>query len=113
MVEFRPDIRYTDREMIKISSEKVRFPHEVVTELNEGNPVSVTRYGKPAHVLLSQQQFALVAPFLELLQEGVMISPEFRMTKDDIALDRELASDREPSEGEEDQIAELLSELSE
>lgn len=81
--------------------------------LAEGTPVEVTRYGRPIHVLLSQEQFALVAPLLELMQEGVRVSPELLMSKEDIALARELAEDREPSAAEERQIEALLADAAE
>ncbi len=69
--------------------------------------MAVTRYGQPIHVVLSQEQFALVAPLLELLEQGVAVAAELLMTEEDLALTRELAEDREPTEAEERQIEAL------
>jgi hypothetical protein len=69
----------------------------------------VTRYGRRQHVLLTNEQFELVAPLLELLEQGAAVSPELLMTSQDIELARDLAEDREPSAAENAQIDVLLS----
>ncbi|HVS28762.1 MAG TPA: hypothetical protein VHE14_04370 [Solirubrobacteraceae bacterium] len=98
-------------ETLEIPSQEVRLPAEAVEALTHGTPVAVTRYGQPVHVVLSQKQFASVAPLLELLNEGANVSPELLMTQEDIVLMRDLAEDREPSEAEEEQIDELVAQL--
>ncbi len=98
-------------EVLQIPSKEFRLPNEAVEALAQGRPVAVTRYGQPVHVVLSQEQFAQVAPLLELLNEGATVSPELLMTHEDIELIRDLAEDREPAEAEEAQIAEIVAEL--
>lgn len=97
--------------LIEVKAQEVRLPTAASDALAEGTPVAVTRYGEPVHVVLSQDQFARVAPLLELLDEGATVSPEMLMSREDIALERELADDRESPEAEEEQIHELLGEL--
>lgn len=97
-------------DVLEVSSQEVRLPQEAVEALAQGRPVSVTRYGHPQHVVLSRAQYALVAPLLELLQEGANVSPELLMTKDDVELMRQLAEDPEPTEAERLQIEQLLGE---
>ena len=68
----------------------------------------ITRDGKPVHVVLPEEQFELVAPLLDVLKEGVTMSPEMLMTKNDIELMRDLADDRDVAEEEQQQIDDLL-----
>lgn len=96
--------------LVEVRSQDVRLPGEAVEALSAGTPVAVTRYGRPAQVVLSYEQFASIAPFLELLHEGALVSPEYLRSDADLALERELAEDREPTAEEEEQIAELLRE---
>ena len=98
-------------ETLEIPSKEFRLPAEAIEALADGKPVAVTRYGQPVHVVLSQEQFAQVAPLLELLHEGDTVSPELLMSREDIDLMRDLAEDREPAEAEEEQIAEIVAEL--
>lgn len=58
--------------------------------------------------MLSKEQYESVAPLVEALGEGVAMSPEMLMTKDDIDLMRDLAEDREVAEEEQQQIDDLL-----
>lgn len=94
--------------MIEIPAKEVRLPQAATDALAQGRGVIVTRYGKPIHVVLSEDQFASVAPLLEVLAEGATVSPEMQMTKDDIDLIRDLADDRDVAEEEQRQIDGLL-----
>lgn len=96
-------------ELLEVAAQDVRLPADAVEALAAHRPVAVTRYGRRQHVLLTNEQFELVAPLLELLEEGVAVSPELLMTVQDIALERDLAEDREPSPAENAQIDALLS----
>jgi PHD/YefM family antitoxin component YafN of YafNO toxin-antitoxin module len=98
-------------EILEIPSKEFRLPTEAIEALSDGKPVAVTRYGQPVHVVLSQERFAQVAPLLELLTEGVTVSPELLMSKQDIELMQDLADDREPAKAEEEQIAEIVASL--
>jgi PHD/YefM family antitoxin component YafN of YafNO toxin-antitoxin module len=98
-------------ETLEIPAQEVRLPAEAVEALTHGKPVAVTRYGQPVHVVLSQAQFAWVAPLLELLSEGANVSSELLMSNEDIELMRDLAEDREPAQAEEEQIAEIAETL--
>ena len=95
-------------QMIEVPAKEVRLPQAATDALAQGRGVVVTRYGKPVHVVLPEDQFASVAPLLEVLAEGATVSPEMQMTKDDIALVRDLADDRDVVEEEQQQIDELL-----
>lgn len=94
--------------MIEIPAKEVRLPQVATDALARGQGVIVTRYGKPIHVVLSEDQFASVAPLLEVLGEGTTVSPEMQMTRDDIDLMRDLADDRDVAEEEQRQIDGLL-----
>jgi PHD/YefM family antitoxin component YafN of YafNO toxin-antitoxin module len=96
--------------VLEISAREVRLPARAIEALAEHRPVAVTRYGRRQHVLLSEEQFSLVAPLLEVLQDGTAISPEMLMTSEDIELLRDLDEDLEPTPEEEAQIAQLLAE---
>ena len=95
-------------EMIEVPAKEVRLPQVATEALAQGRGVIVTRYGKPIHVVLSEGQFASVAPLLEVLTDGATVSPEMQMTRDDIDLMRDLADDRDVAEEEQQQIDELL-----
>lgn len=82
-------------------SQEVRLPARALAALERHGVVAVTRYGRRRHVVLTDESFALVAPLLELLEQGVRVPAELLMTTEDIALERALAEDREPSEAEE------------
>jgi PHD/YefM family antitoxin component YafN of YafNO toxin-antitoxin module len=99
-----------DVDAVEIAAQEVRLPERAVEALAEGRPVVITRYGRRQHVLLSEAQFALVEPLLDLLQEGVTVSPELLLTDADLELERELDRDDEPTDAENAQIAALLSE---
>lgn len=93
---------------LEVRSQDVRIPAEVSEALAEGVPVAVTRYGSPTHVMLSEEQFSLVEPFLEMLQKGAIVSPEMLMSESDIELMNDLADDREPAEAEAAQLDHLI-----
>lgn len=95
-------------ELIEVKSQDVRLPAVATDALTHGTPVAVTRYGNPIHVVLPTDKFRLIEPLLELLQQGVTVSPEMLMTQEDIALTHDLAEDREPVPAEEAQIDTLL-----
>lgn len=103
-------MRYILSDMVRVEvrSQDVRIPVEASEALAEGIPVAVTRYGRPTHVLLSEEQFALVEPMLEMLQKGVAVSPELLMSEGDIELMNDLADDREPAEAEAAQLEHLI-----
>ena len=54
------------------------------------------------------ERFDQVAPLLELLQEGALVSPELLKTEEELELEHALAHDRLPTAAEDAQIAELL-----
>jgi hypothetical protein len=95
---------------IAIKAEDLRLPAEARDALEGGACVLITRYGKPTSALLKFETYALVAPLLELIEAGVVVSPEMLMTKDDIALARDLADDTETTSAEEAMIEALLAE---
>src|SRR6266568_2734841 len=95
-------------DVLEVSAQETRLSAKIVEALAERRPVAVNRYGKRLAVLLSNEQFDLVAPLLELLQEGALVSPELLKTAEDFELERALAQDREPTDAEDAQIAELL-----
>jgi hypothetical protein len=98
------------KNVLDVPSQEVRLPQEAVTALAEGKAVSVTRYGRRQHVVLSKEQFELVEPLLELLEEGANVSPELLMTKADVELMTDLAEDREVTDAETAHLESLLSE---
>lgn len=93
---------------IAIRAEDLRLPSQAREALNGGGRVLITRYGKPTSALLNIETYEMVAPLLELIEEGAVVSPEMLMTKDDIALARDLANDTGTMPAEEQQIEELL-----
>jgi PHD/YefM family antitoxin component YafN of YafNO toxin-antitoxin module len=95
-------------EIIEVPAREVRIPPSAAAALDAHKPVAVTRYGRRLHVLLSERQFELVAPLLELLENGVAVSPELLRTGADIALEHDLAEDRATPAVENAQIDELL-----
>jgi hypothetical protein len=98
---------------IAIKAEDLRLPAEARDALEGGACVLITRYGKPTSALLKFETYALVAPLLELIQAGVVISPEMLMTIDDIELARDLADDTETTSAEAAMIEGLLAQDSE
>jgi PHD/YefM family antitoxin component YafN of YafNO toxin-antitoxin module len=97
-------------ELFEVPSQEVRLPPRAVEALAAHRPVAVTRYGRRLHVVLTEEQFSLLEPLLELLQEGGALSPELLRSNEDLALERALGEDREPTEAENAQIASLLAE---
>lgn len=93
---------------VEVRSQDVRIPAEATEALAEGMAVAVTRYGSPTHVMLSEAQFSLVEPLLEMLQKGTTVSPEMLMSESDIELMNDLAGDREPAEAEAAQLDDLI-----
>ncbi len=91
--------------VIEVSSQEVRFPAAAVQALERHDVVAVTHYGRRRHVVLSEDQFALIAPLLELLEEDARVPSELFMSNDDMRLERELAEDRASTEGENALIA--------
>jgi hypothetical protein len=87
--------------VVEVRSQEVRLPAEAVDALERHGVVAVTHYGRRRHVVLTDESFALVAPLLELLEQGARVPAELLMTTEDIALERALAEDREPSAAEE------------
>jgi hypothetical protein len=87
-------------DVIEVRSQEVRLPARAVEALERHSVVSVTHYGRRRHVVLTDESFALVAPLLELLEQGASVPAEMLMTTEDIALERALAEDREPSAAE-------------
>lgn len=85
---------------VELAATDVRLSGSAAEALADARPVVVTRYGKRSHVILTADQFALVEPLLELLEEGRTVPAELLMTNDDLELERMLAEDREPSAGE-------------
>src|SRR4051794_7287554 len=97
---------------IAIKAEDLRLPVEARDALEEGARVLITRYGKPTSALLSWEAYNLVAPLLELIEEGAVVSPEMLMTKDDIALAKDLAQDDESTPAEIAVIDDLIARAS-
>lgn len=97
-------------ELLEVPSREIRLPARAVEALAAHRPVAVTRYGRRLHVLLTEEQFSLLEPLLELLQEGATVSPELLRSAEDIELERALGADREATEAENAQIASLLAE---
>lgn len=95
-------------ETVDVPAHEVRLSKRAASALLDGIPVSVTRYGRRSHIVLTIEQFELIEPLLELLDEGVRIPAELLLTEADIELERLLAEDREPSPGERALIAEVL-----
>ena len=96
--------------IVEVAAKNVRLPGEALEALDERSIVAVTHYGRRRHVILAEDDFALVEPLLELLLEGAALPAEMLMTKEDIALERALAEDREPASGEDDLIEAVLGE---
>jgi len=97
-------------DILEVPAEEVRLSAAIADALAQRRPVAVNRYGKRLAVLLSGEQFDLVAPLLSLLQDGAHVSPELLKTDEDLELERALADDRDPSDAEDEQIVELLRE---
>ena len=97
-------------EILEVPAQEVRLSAAIADALAERRPVVVNRYGKRLAVLLSSEQFDLVAPLLSLLQDGAQVSPELLKSAEDLELERALADDRDPSDAEDEQIVELLRE---
>ena len=94
--------------VVDVRAQEIRLPPRALEALARREVVAVTHYGKRRHVLLSEEQFSLVAPLLELLEQGASIPSEMLMTDEDIELERALADDREPSEADDALIDSLL-----
>ena len=73
-------------DVLEVPAQEVRLSAKIAEALSEQRPVAVNRYGKRLAVLLSDEQFALVAPLLELLHEGALVSPELLKTEEDFEL---------------------------
>lgn len=95
-------------DVTEVRSQEVRLPATALEALSRGGVVAVTHYGRRRHVVLPEERFSLVAPLLELLEEGARIPSELLMTTGDIALERALAEDREPCAAEETLIESVL-----
>jgi len=95
-------------ETVDVPAHEVRLSKRAAAALLDGTPVSVTRYGRRSHIVLTIEQFELIEPLLELLGEGVRIPAELLLTEADLELERLLAEDREPSAGERALIAEVV-----
>jgi hypothetical protein len=96
--------------VIDITAEEVRLPERVREALANGRRVCINRYGRPTAYLLGGDQYALVAPLLDLIDRGVHVSHELLMSDDDIALASDLAEDRETTPEEQAVIDEMLAE---
>lgn len=95
-------------EVIEVRSQEVRLPGRAVEALDRQGVVAVTHYGRRRHVVLTDERFSLVAPLLELLEQGAGVPAELLMTEDDIDLERALAEDRATSPAEEQLIETAL-----
>jgi hypothetical protein len=96
--------------LVDITAEEVRLPERAREALERGRRVCISRYGRPAAYVLGGEQYTLVAPLLDLIEEGVVVSHEMLMSAADAALARDLAEDRETSPAEAAAIEELLAE---
>jgi hypothetical protein len=96
--------------VIDITAEEIRLPERARKALEHGSRVRINRYGQPSAYVLGGEQYALVAPLLDLLEEGVRVPHELLLSRADIALARDLAEDRETTPREEALIEELLAE---
>jgi hypothetical protein len=86
-------------DVLEVQAQEVRLSAKIAEALAERRPVAaVDRYGQRVAVLLSAEQFDLVAPLFEQLQEGALASPELLKTEEDFELDRTLAQDRLPGD---------------
>ena len=84
-------------DVLELPARGLRLPVDELDALAADAVAAVTRYGKRRWYVLSDDQFALVAPLLELLlEQGGPVSPELQMTREDIELARELEEDVEP-----------------
>lgn len=84
-------------DVLELPARELRLPVDELDALAADAVAAVTRYGRRRWYLLSDDQFALVAPLLELLlAQGGPVSPELQMTREDLALARDLADDDEP-----------------
>lgn len=95
---------------IAVKAEEIRLSERARQALERGQRVLITRYGHPTGALLNWEKYSLVAPLLDLIEEGAIISPEMLMTRQDIALARDLAQDDETTPAEEAMIEEMLAE---
>lgn len=95
-------------DVIEVRSQEVRLPSRAIEALERQGVVALTHYGRRRHVVLTEERFSLVAPLLELLEEGAGVPAELLMTTEDIALERALAEDRAPSPADEQLIEEAL-----
>ncbi len=98
--------------VLEVSAQEIRLPASAVKALDQHTVVAVTHYGRRRHVILSEEQFELISPLLELLAEDARVPFELLMSRDDALLERALAEDRDPSDGEEALIAAALDEAS-
>lgn len=96
--------------VVEIAAKQIRLPGEAVAALEDHGVVAVTHYGRRRHVILTDEDFALVEPLLELLREGTAVPAEMLMTKEDIALERALAQDQESTPEEDELIEAVLAE---
>ncbi len=96
--------------VIDITAEEIRLPERARKALERGSRLRISRYGHPSAYVLGGEQYALVAPLLDLMEEGVHVSHELLMSSEDIALARDLAEDRDTTPEEEAVIEELLAE---
>jgi hypothetical protein len=96
--------------VIDINAEEIRLPERARRALERGSRLRIRRYGHTSAYVLGGEQYALVAPLLDLMEEGVRVSHELLMSGEDLALARDLAEDRDTTPGEEAVIEELLAE---
>ncbi|HSZ70934.1 MAG TPA: hypothetical protein VK756_11310 [Solirubrobacteraceae bacterium] len=96
--------------IIDITAEEIRLPERARKALAHGSRVRISRYGQPSAYVLGGEQYALVAPLLDLMEQGVHVPHELLMSGADIALARDLAEDRDTTAGEEAVIEEMLAE---
>jgi hypothetical protein len=93
---------------IAIKAEEIRLSERARQALERGQRVLITRYGRPTGALLNWEKYSLVEPLLDLIEEGAIVSPEILITKEDIALARDLSQDDETTPAEEAMIEEML-----
>lgn len=97
-------------ETVEVPAHEVRLSKRAASALADRQTVTVTRYGRRSHVVLSADRYDLVEALLELIDDGVALPVELLLTNADLELERLLAEDRTPSPGEQALVDELLAE---
>ena len=101
----------TAMKTLTIDSREARLPSRAKEALVEGTPVMINYYGHTTGVVVPIEAFELVAPFLELVQNGGTVPAEMLLTEGQLKLAQMLAEDDEMTEAEEEQLNEYLEHL--